>query len=112
MTFKEFQETLKELDTFKLRRGKKRFALVNVTPETTTLTEVGSTKNMDVPTKMLYEAFKDLEVQGECTTKDLTPYVQSTAAPACAALLNCVFDVEIDEELNRVTNEIENTYQE
>ena len=112
MTFKEFQEALKKLDTFKLRRGKKLFALVNVTRETATLTEVGSTKNMDVPTKMLYKAFKDLEVQGECTTKDLTPYVQSTAAPACAALLNSVFDVEIDEELNRVTNEIENTYQE
>ena len=112
MTFKEFQETLKKLDTFKLRRGKKLFALVNVTRETATLTEVGSTKNMDVPTKMLYEAFKDLGEQGECTTKDLTPYVQSTAAPACAALLNSVFDVEIDEELGRVTNEIENTYQE
>ena len=112
MTFKEFQEALKKLDTFKLRRGKKLFALVNVTRETATLTEVGSTKNMDVPTKMLYKAFKDLEVQGECTTKDLTPYVQSTAAPACAALLNSVFDVESDEELNRVTNEIENTYQE
>ena len=110
MTFKEFQETLKELDTFKLRRGKKRFALVNVTPETTTLTEVGSTKNMDVPTKMLYEAFKELEVQGEYTTKDLTPYVQSTAAPACAALLNSVFDVDMTKELDRVTNEIENTY--
>ena len=38
--------------------------------------------------------------------------MQSTAAPACAALLNSVFDVEIDEELGRVTNEIENTYQE
>ena len=44
MTFKEFQETLKKLDTFKLRRGKKLFALVNVTRETATLTEVGSTK--------------------------------------------------------------------
>ena len=68
MTFKEFQEALKKLDTFKLRRGKKLFALVNVTRETATLTEVGSTKNMDVPTKMLYEAFKDLGEQGECTT--------------------------------------------